>query len=66
MTAAAQPDGWTVPDGYQPTSGIPASCRSCHAPILWCRTPKGANAPLDRDGVNHFVTCPDREQWRRR
>lgn len=60
------PDGWAIPEGYEPTSGMPASCRSCRAPILWCRTPAGKSAPMQPDGVNHFATCPQASQWRRR
>jgi hypothetical protein len=42
-----------------------AECRSCHAVIFWGQTPNGRRAPFDPDGQNHFVTCPDRRQWRR-
>jgi hypothetical protein len=42
-----------------------AQCRSCHAVIFWGETPKGRRAPFDPDGQNHFMTCPDRQQWRR-
>lgn len=52
------PDGWEVNDlGF---------CRSCKAPILWCITPKGHRAPVDRDGKSHFASCPDAQGWRTR
>jgi hypothetical protein len=35
-----------------------AACRSCRASIFWVRMPSGKNAPVDRDGTNHFATCP--------
>jgi hypothetical protein len=57
-------EGWTVPDGY--TADNVAHCRSCKAEILWAITPRGAKAPLDRDGTNHFITCPDRDRWRKK
>jgi len=46
---------------------MPATCRSCHAPILWVTTPSGKKMPLDPDPVDHadgsalFVYCGDNE-----
>ena len=54
-------------------------CKKCGAPLLWVKTPNGANAPLDpvmiagldADGVahriylNHFSTCPKADEVRR-
>jgi hypothetical protein len=48
------------------------TCRSCQAPVLWCRTTSGNLSPVDvprRAGietVSHFSTCPNAKQWRRR
>ena len=47
--------------GYHPK---PSRCRGCHAEILWAFSPKGSRTPLDRDGINHFITCPDRDRFR--
>lgn len=55
--------GWTVPDGW--TLANIGHCRGCGAAIAWTRTPAGRHAPLDRDGVSHFATCPDAERFRR-
>jgi hypothetical protein len=55
---------WAVPLGW--TAGDVGRCRSCHAPVMWCVTPAGKKAPINADGISHFATCPDRDQWRRR
>ena len=55
--------GWTVPDGYSPDNI--GQCRSCAAEVLWCHTPAGRKAPLNRDGTSHFSTCPAASQWRK-
>lgn len=47
-------------------AGTPGECRSCHAGIFWIHHPgTGRNAPYDADGVNHFITCPNRDAHRR-
>lgn len=67
MFDATTPDGWVIPLGYVAHfQDPPAHCRSCRAEILWATTPKGARAPLNRDGVNHFVTCPQSREWGKR
>ena len=38
----------------------------CKRPILWVRHRNGAATPYDSDGTPHFVTCPAREQFRRK
>lgn len=57
----------------------PSHCKKCGAPLLWVKTTRGANAPLDAvmivgidaDGVshrvylNHFSTCPHADDVRR-
>lgn len=65
MTAEREaPEGQVIPDGYRFESM--GRCRGCNAAMAWTITPKGARAPLDADGINHFVTCPDRERFRRK
>lgn len=60
----APPDEQVIPEGYEFDSM--GRCRGCAATIAWAWTPKGARAPLDQDGTNHFVTCPERDRFRRR
>lgn len=60
MTA---PEGWAVPAGWTPRDV--ARCRSCNAEVLWCVTPHARLAPVDRDGVSHFATCPQASTWRK-
>jgi hypothetical protein len=56
--------GWHRPDGWSIVSlGV---CRGCRQTIAWARTPADRSAPLDRDGTNHFATCPEAERFRRR
>jgi hypothetical protein len=56
--------GWTVPEGYTPHNV--ARCRSCDKEILWCTTPAGKKAPINRDGTSHFADCPAADQWRQK
>jgi hypothetical protein len=55
--------GWHRPAAWAIVSL--GRCRGCGAPIAWARTPAGRSAPLDRDGVSHFATCPEAERFRR-
>lgn len=51
-------------------------CKSCGTPMVWTRTDKGAEAPLDLTtcwvvkgqafATIHFVTCPDSRSHRRK
>jgi hypothetical protein len=59
----APPPGWVLPDGYEFVNL--GTCKGCSARIMWCTTPVGRRAPVDRDGTSHFATCPDRDQFRR-
>lgn len=46
--------------------GEVTSCRSCGQRVVWGTTEKGRRAPFNAsDGQNHFVTCPQRREWRR-
>lgn len=62
----SSPDGWTLPEGFTEPAPTPVNCRGCGAEILFAFSPKGARTPLDRDGTNHFITCPDRDRFRRK
>lgn len=54
---------WAVPDGWRADNE--GRCRSCQAMVLWCWTPNGKKAPIDRDGKSHFATCPQADAWRK-
>lgn len=41
-------------------------CRACGRPLTFVRTPAGNLAPYEKDGTNHFLTCPEAEKFRRR
>ena len=56
-----------------------AKCRSCDEYIVFLKTKRGANMPVDADSVeegdelfdhtrhvSHFSTCPDADKFRRR
>lgn len=58
------PGGQVIPEGYRFDSM--GRCKGCGSPMAWTVTPKGARAPLDQDGTNHFITCPERDQFRRK
>lgn len=64
MTPDPLPEHVTIPEGYT-FSGMGA-CRSCGAPVAWTVTAKGRAAPLNLDGVSHYATCPQADQWRKR
>lgn len=55
-----------------------AHCRSCNAPIIWFRTARGSNMPVDvgsvdrndvkldmKRHISHFATCKNADQHRR-
>ena len=54
---------WIVPLGW--TADNEAHCRSCGAEVLWCITPAGKKAPINRDGTSHFSNCPQAADWRK-
>lgn len=45
--------------------GSPGVCRGCGARIYWARHNNGANVPYTEAGLNHFVNCSEREQFRK-
>ena len=40
-------------------------CKGCLAKILWVRHRNAKVVPYDPDGTNHFVSCADRERFKR-
>ncbi len=49
-----------------PEGAKPEACRSCGATIYWSETVNKKPVPVDPDGTNHFITCPDRKKWRKK
>lgn len=59
-----------------PDDAPPATCASCGKAIVWIRTPNDKAMPLSlstarlvngqRVAMNHWVDCPDRQEWRKR
>lgn len=47
-------------------TGEPGICRGCSAEIFWVIHRNRKPTPYDQDGTNHFVTCRNRELFRRR
>ena len=47
--------------------GDPGYCtgKACRAEIFWLVHRNGKRTPYTQDGANHFIDCPDREQFRR-
>ena len=41
------------------------TCRACGASIVWWRTPKQKNIPLDPDFKAHWETCPHADKFRK-
>jgi hypothetical protein len=58
------PFGWIIPLGF--TFDNLTTCASCRAEIAWTITKKGNRAPLNRDGISHFATCPAAADHRRK
>jgi hypothetical protein len=56
--------GWRRPGGWEIVSL--SRCRGCGVQIAWARTFAGRSAPLNRDGLNHFATCPEADRFRAR
>jgi hypothetical protein len=46
--------------------GQPGRCKGCGAGITWVLHNSGHNTPYDIDGLNHFASCPEAAQFRRK
>ena len=40
------------------------SCRGCGAIIHWVKHQNGKKVPYTPQGLNHFIDCPNREDFR--
>jgi hypothetical protein len=40
-------------------------CKGCASPITWVRHKNGIATPYDGDGANHFISCVERERFRK-
>ena len=45
--------------------GTPGVCRGCHASIFFVKHLNGANTPYDPSGLNHFVSCPKANDFKK-
>jgi len=42
-------------------------CKGCGAAVIYlCHARTGKRVPYSLDGVNHFATCPEAEQFRKK
>lgn len=46
--------------------GDPTNCRACNEPIYFVRHTNGKAVPYTHAGLNHFIDCPQREQFARK
>ena len=46
--------------------GAPGRCKGCGAAITWVRHNSGHNTPYDIDGLNHFASCPEAAQFKKK
>jgi len=56
---------------------VMSKCKSCHAEIVWLKSKKGKNIPVDAETYHgeegfdfekhraHFATCPNAEDFRK-
>ena len=47
---------WKIPEGKRASS-----CNKCKQEIFWVKSKKGKNVPVDKSGVCHFDTCPEKK-----
>lgn len=45
--------------------GTPGTCRGCSAAIHWVTHKNGKKTPYNSSGLNHFVSCPERERFKK-
>jgi hypothetical protein len=45
--------------------GTKGFCRGCQAPVYWVTHKNKKPTPYDTSGLNHFVSCDKREQFRK-
>jgi hypothetical protein len=45
--------------------GEKARCKGCMVEIWWVRHSNGKQAPYTAEGLNHFIDCPNRDQFRK-
>lgn len=41
------------------------SCMACGEPLFFVQHASGKLTPYTRDGLNHFITCPQAERFRK-
>lgn len=40
------------------------TCRGCNAPVVWVTHRNGKHVPYTMEGLNHFVDCPARTEFK--
>jgi hypothetical protein len=59
--------GFTIPTWAEPQTDVRVgTCRGCGAEMGWVVTKAGKSAPIDKDGTNHFATCPVADRFRKK
>lgn len=43
-----------------------AQCSGCHALIYWVKHRNGKQTPYETNGLNHFISCPRADQFRKK
>lgn len=46
-------------------AGAPVKCGGCPAMVYWVTHKNGKRTPYTAAGLNHFLTCPEAERFRR-
>lgn len=41
------------------------TCRGCNAPVVWVRHANNRPTPYTTEGLNHFVNCPERADFKK-
>ncbi|GMW01485.1 MAG: hypothetical protein AMXMBFR84_26220 [Candidatus Hydrogenedentota bacterium] len=41
-------------------------CRGCNQPVTWVKHRNGKPTPYNEDGSNHFSTCPNADNFRKK
>lgn len=69
MMAVPVPDPLARVQSLMRLIGDVGNCRGCATAIVWLVHRNGKKTPYDAEGdtagVNHFITCPKRENFKR-
>ena len=48
-----------------PADAEPKPCKGCGEEIYWIVTRRGKNMPVNPDGISHFETCSEADNFRK-